>query len=354
MNQDTLTPFKDQNRHARFRSAGFAALILVLASSANAQSHDGHDHAEEAQHGETHQAHAGHDQHGDDEHTEHAQEDVVQLTPEIRREFGIALARVGPGLLHEEVVLPGEIKFNANQIAYATPRYAGTIQQIHVHLGDRVEKGELLAELESTDTLRPFSLKAPIDGVVVAYDLTPGQTVAAGQSLFTVADLSTVWADLRIYQRDIPIIREGQSVRISSGHDDHAKQERGKHSFAGRITYIAPVIDEHTRTGLARVVVDNADGQWKPGQFIKGSVAVDEHQADLVVPHSAVIPYEGQQVVFIQTEEGFEPRPVVLGHSDSAAHAVESGLEAGDTIVIRNPMSIKAELGKGSFGGHNH
>jgi len=211
-----------------------------------------------------------------------------------------------------------------------------------------------LAELESTDTLRPFSLKAPIDGVVVAYDLTPGQTVAAGQSLFTVADLSTVWADLRIYQRDIPIIREGQSVRISSGHDDHAKQERGKHSFAGRITYIAPVIDEHTRTGLARVVVDNADGQWKPGQFIKGSVAVDEHQADLVVPHSAVIPYEGQQVVFIQTEEGFEPRPVVLGHSDSAAHAVESGLEAGDTIVIRNPMSIKAELGKGSFGGHNH
>jgi cobalt-zinc-cadmium efflux system membrane fusion protein len=67
-----------------------------------------------------------------------------------------------------------------------------------------------------------------------------------------------------------------------------------------------------------------------------------------------VLTHEGQTVVFVQTDEGFEPRPVRLGHSDAESFAIESGLSAGDVIVTRNPISLKAELGKGAFGGHNH
>tara|TARA_R100000027_G_scaffold57552_1_gene47209 strand:+ start:617 stop:1870 length:1254 start_codon:yes stop_codon:yes gene_type:complete len=311
----------------------------------------GHDHAEEKAHGESHEAHGEHDDHGEEGghggHDDHEEEGgPVKLTSEVRNEFGIILDRASPGTLHEEVVLPGEIRFNRKAIAFATPRYNGSVQEINVQLADRVKKGDVLAVLESVDTLRPFEVKAPFDGVIVSYDITPGQTVDAGTSLFTVADLSTVWADLQIYQKNFGQIKEGLKVRITGGHN--------LPTFRGVIDYVAPTVDEHTRTGLARIVVDNAERAWKPGMFIKGRVAVERHPVDLMVPRSAVLTVEGAPAVFVQTAEGFEPRPIQIGHSDSEYVQVVRGLEAGETYVAKNPISIKAEMGKGSFGGHNH
>lgn len=360
---------------ARRWLALFVTLLLpawgnpVLAQSADEH---GHAHAEEEAHGESHEEHAEHDEHGHvhaeeeahaethDEHAEHDdhahehgaeahddhedEESVVRISPEVLREFDITLGEVGPGNLREEIVLPGEIEFNREHLAYVTPRYVGTVLEIRARLADRVTKGQTLAVLESTDTLRPFEVTAPFDGTVVAYDITAGQTVEAGAALFTIANLSTVWADLRIYQRDMGKIGEGQSVLIEGGHD--------LPSYRGTIAYISPTVDKHTRTGLARIVVENSGGAWKPGQFIKGSVATDEHEHEVIIPRTAVLTYEGASVVFLQTEEGFEPRPVTLGHSDSESFEVTSGLSGGETIVTRNAISLKAELGKAAFGGH--
>ena len=312
------------------------------------------DHADHAGHADqasedAHEDHGGDDDHrGHDEHghgDEHA-EDVVAVTPEVMREFDIVLAAAGPGILQVEVVLPGEIQFNREQLAYATPRFAGTVTAIKARLADRVRAGEVLATLESTETLRPFEVKAPFDGTIVAYEVTPGETVEAGKPLFTVADLSSVWADLQIYQRDLNRIRHGLAVTIINGH--------GGPSFSGAITYIAPTIDEQTRTGLARVIVDNASGAWRPGQFIKGIVTTEEHPVEIAIPRSAVLTHDGQTVVFVQTAEGFEPKSIQLGHSDAANHEVTAGLEPGETFVARNAISLKAEMGKGAFGGHVH
>lgn len=292
---------------------------------------------------EEHEESAGHTDHQD--HDEH-EEELVRLDADTLEEFDIVLAPAGRGVLHEEVVLPGEIQFNRERLAYATPRFTGTVLEIHARLADTVVQGQVLATLENTDTLRPFEVKAPFDGTIVAYEISAGQTVEAGTPLFTIANLDTVWADLRIYQRDMRKIHEGQSVLIEGRHD--------MGTFRGTIGYISPIVDEHTRTGLARVVIDNHNRQWKPGQFIKGSVSIEEHEADLVVPRTALVTYEGNTVVFVQTEEGFEPRAIALGHSDSESFVVNAGLSPGDVIVVKNPISLKAELGKGSFGGHHH
>ena len=318
-------------------------------SSAEYSEHDGHDHTQEAEH-EEHDGHddageaeheLGHDEHkGHDEH----EEGVVSIPNHVLREFDIALSKASPDVLHEEVVLPGEIKFNREQLAYVTPRYAGTVTGIKARLADEVKKGQVLATLESTETLRPFEVKAPFAGTIVAYDITPGETVEAGEPLFTLADLSSVWADLRIYQRDMAKVRKGQRVVIVNGHEGP--------KFTGTITYIAPTIDEHTRTGLARIVVDNGEGDWRPGQFVKGSVSIDEHGAAVVIPRSAVLTHEGVTVVFVRTEEGFEPRPVMLGESDATSYEVLGGLKPNETYVSRNAISLKAEMNKGSFGGH--
>ena len=233
--------------------------------------------------------------------------------------------------------MPGEVRFNKAALAYATPRYAGTVQDIRVKLAEQVKKGQVLATLESVDTLRPFEVKAPLDGVIVSYDITPGQTVAAGTSIFTVADLSTVWGDLQIYQANFGQIREGQSVRISGGHN--------LPTYSGTIDYVAPTVDEETRTGLARIVMKNAERVWKPGMFIQGAVSVEEHPVDLLVPRSAILTMEDSSVVFVQSAEGFEPRPIQLGHSDSEYFEVKGGLKRGETYVSKNPISIKAEMG---------
>jgi len=332
------------------------SLFLGLPEQVHAQSHEGHDHGHEghAHHEEViptihddHHDHEGHEHRNEaehDDHTGHEEAGALRVAPEVLREFDITLGVAEAGVLHEEVVLPGEIQFNREQLAYVTPRYAGTVLRIKARLADRVKKGQVIATLESTDTLRPFDVIAPFDGTITDYDLTLGQTVETGASLFTVADLSSVWADLRIYQRDIGRIAEGQSVRVEGGH--------GRLSYRGKISYISPVIDEHTRTGLARINVTNTKELWKPGQFIKGSVSIEEHQAGILIPRTAVLNHEGKTVVFIQTKEGFEPRQIITGDRDSEFIEVVSGLQSGDVIVIRNAISLKAELGKASFGGH--
>jgi cobalt-zinc-cadmium efflux system membrane fusion protein len=345
---------RDSSSHCSERAASaiklplfrFAAVLIgVLLATPAYSEPDTHDHDDHAGHSHAHEETDTDEHGGEDDHHGH-DEDVVVLSTEVMEEFDIQLAQAGPGILHEEVILPGEIQFNREHVAYVTPRYDGTVLEIKARLADPVKKGQVLAILESTDTLRPFEVKAPFDGVITAYDVTLGETVEAGSPLFTVADLSTVWADLRIYQRDLGKIACGQPVVISGGH------EGGE--FRGKVAYIAPVIDEHTRTGLARVVVNNDENLWKPGQFIKGGVTVEEHKEAVVVPRTAVLEYEGETVVFVQTEEGLEPRPIVLGHSDAEFFAVESGLKPGESYVMRNPLSLKAELGKGSFGGHQH
>ena len=202
----------------------------------------------------------------------------------------------------------------------------------------------MLAILESTETLLPFKVKAPFDGTIVAYDITSGETVEAASTLFTMADLSSVWADLRIYQRDMDRVRRGQKVVVTNGSDGPA--------FTGTINYITPMIDEHTRTGLARVVVDNEKGNWRPGQFVKGNIAIDEHVVRVAIPRSAVLTNNGQTIVFVQTREVFETRPVVLGHSDAESFEVVSGLTPGEIYVTQNAISLKAEINKSSFVGH--
>jgi len=275
---------------------------------------------------------------------EEEHEDLVRITPEVMAEFGITLAKAGPGLLQETVTLPGEIQFNSEAVAHTTPKFDGTVLSIEARLADPVVAGQVLARMENADNLRPFEIKAPFNGVVVTYDITLGETIAAGTPVFTIANLSTVWADIQIYQKDLAHVHKGQKVEITGSHDSP--------TFHGTVAYIAPTIDEHTRTGLARIVVANSEGKWKPGQFITGVFTIEEHPVDLCIPRSAVLEYEGEKVVFVQTEEGMIPRPIKLGHWDRDHFEVLSGLMAGESYVTRNAISLKAELGKSSFGGH--
>ena len=114
-------------------------------------------------------------------------------------------------------------------------------------------------------------------------------------------------------------------------------------------------MSESTRTALARVVLPNADRKWLPGLFVTGRVVVDETTYPVVIPQSAVQVFEERESVFVQTKDGFVPRPVKLGRKDTVAVEVVEGLERGEIFVTKGAFHLKANLLKGSLGdGHNH
>ncbi len=196
--------------------------------------------------------------------------------------------------------------------------------------------------------LTDYRLLSPFGGTVIDRHITLGETVAAEAPVFSVADLSSVWIDLSVYQRDIGAVRSGQSVRVETNHGDEAELV---------IDFVQPLVGEETRTALARIIAPNPDGHWHPGCFVNARVTTSaSDEARVVVPDTAVIRMaDGDDVVFVATEEGFEPVEVVLGMRSAGMVEILSGLDPGDRYVATGGFSLKAELGKSSFGdGHGH
>jgi cobalt-zinc-cadmium efflux system membrane fusion protein len=181
---------------------------------------------------------------------------------------------------------------------------------------------------------------------VIEKHITLGEAVGREVPAFVIADLSSVWVDLTVYQRDLARIGVGKPVEVYVGHELGGK---------GTITYVTPVVSEKTRTATARVVLDNQQGQWRPGMFVTGSIVVERETVAVVVARTALHSFEGRAVVFLETHEGFVPQPVTIGRMDAASAQVLEGLSPGDRYVIVGGFTLKAELGKESFGeGHAH
>lgn len=206
-----------------------------------------------------------------------------------------------------------------------------------------------LAQLSENpeESFTRYEIIAPFGGEVIEKHITLGEVLPDDAEAFVIADLSTVWIDLNVYQKDLPLVREGQLVVISAGH--------GLPDATGKISYLRPVIGEETRTALARIVLPNKQGKWRPGLFVTGKIAVEEMKVPLVVPRSALQTVENKTSVFVQSGEGFEPWPVTLGQSDDTSVEIKSGLVPGQRYVAKGSFTLKAQLSKGAFGeGHAH
>ena len=225
-------------------------------------------------------------------------------------------------------------------------------------VGKRGSEGE--RERDDTHTLAPshtrplthsdvtrYEMRAPFDGVVVEKHIVLGEALKDDTEAFVVADLSSVWVNVRVYQKDLPVVRKGLPVVLSAGHSISTAK--------GKIAWVSPLLDEHTRTALARVVLPNTDGHWRPGLFVTAKIAVDEIEVPLLVPKAALQTVEDQLSVFVQTDEGFEPKPVTLGRSTETYAEITKGLSRGQRYVTKGAFTLKAQLSKGAFGdGHAH
>jgi membrane fusion protein, heavy metal efflux system len=185
--------------------------------------------------------------------------------------------------------------------------------------------------------------RSPIAGQVAERKVDLGMAVGRDNletELFVIVDLERVWVEAVVTPSNLPAVKIGQRVTITA---------RGVSGAAeGKIVFISPLIDKDSRS--ARVVVElaNADRLWWPGSFVTAAIVTGETPVPLLVPESAIQIVNGEKIVFLRTQEGFETRSIATGRSDEHLVEVTAGLAAGDTIAIANTFALKAELLKSS------
>jgi cobalt-zinc-cadmium efflux system membrane fusion protein len=180
---------------------------------------------------------------------------------------------------------------------------------------------------------------------VISKSVAPGEFATPERELFAIADLRTVWVDLDVYRRDFARLRVGQPVRVDAG-DGSAPAEAS-------LSYLAPVGSVHTQTLLARAVLPNPDGSWRPGLFVTGDVEVAIGEVPIAVELEAIQQLREREVVFVAEGDVLEAQPVVLGRRDAERVEIVSGLARGQAYVAAGSFIVKAEAGK-SAAGHDH
>jgi cobalt-zinc-cadmium efflux system membrane fusion protein len=314
---------------------------------------------------------------------------------------GIETTGARPGALSEGVTSYAEIAYAQNRMALVAAPVDGIVQQVSAELGTRVGEYQSLAQLWSAtiaeavaravlthqtvererrlrrervtseqdlqraeaehrmacQQLRTFGfeeadvdamgerpqdavyldVRAPLSGEIVARHAVRGERVAAGTPLFTVADRSVMWAMLNLPQTGLAHVREGQEVEL-------VVDALPGRIFRGKLTWIAPEVDERTRMARARAEIDNSDGVLRARMFARARVVTDRETA-VVVPAGAIQQVEGRPLVFIRVgPDLFEARPVTLGPAHEGRQLISAGLKPGEEVVAEGAFAVKSQL----------
>ena len=273
------------------------------------------------------------------------EEGRVEMSPESMQASGIEVETAGSAIMHSSLSLNGKIMPNEDRLAHIFARFPGIVKEVRKHLGEPVKKGEVLAIVESNESLEAYPVTSQIEGTVIRKHVTAGETVGADEELFAITDLNSVWADFSVYRHDFPSLRKGQKVIVDAGE--------GSATAASTLAYLSPIGAEHTQTMTARAAIPNRAGQWPPGLFVKGTVVLSEFRVPVAVKQEALQTFRDWDVVFVNVGETFEARPLELGRRDGNWVEVLSGLRPGEKYATRNSYVIKADIGKAGAS-HDH
>jgi membrane fusion protein, heavy metal efflux system len=197
----------------------------------------------------------------------------------------------------------------------------------------------------TTEGTNRFELRAPLDGTIVDKRVAVGQSVQADSALFTLSDLSTVWASVSVPARELGQVRTGEEVLVRSSS--------GETPVRGKVIHISALVGEQTRAAEVRVALQNPQLVWRPGLPVTVEPVQAGPQVPVTVPSGAVQTLEGKPSVFVKVAGGFLPIPVKTGRSDGQRVEIVQGLKAGATVAADGSFVLKSEHGKASAG-HGH
>jgi len=271
--------------------------------------------------------------------------DSVVLSDAKVEASGIELAKASAGVLRDTLLLNGIVQPNQELLVQVTPRFPGIVRDVRKRIGDKVQKGDVLAVIESNQSLTPYELKASLAGTVIDRQITLGEYASEQKPAFVVADLSTVWVDFSVYRRDLKRVSVGDQVLIDPAD--------GGPPIDARISYLSPVGSSDTQSAIARAVVPNTEQRLRPGLFITGRLTLSAKKVGVAVKSSALQTVENRTVVFVRNGDKFEARNVEVGQRDPHLVEITSGVLEDDVYAAQNSFIVKAEMTKGA-GGDEH
>jgi len=268
----------------------------------------------------------------------------TEIPVNIASEMDIQSEVVGSQTIIDVRTFTGRVQANPNRLSRVRPRFAGVVEKVRVELGDTVKAGDILATVQSNESLQNYNIKAPIAGLIVKRDIQVGE--ATGENpLFVIVDHSDVWVELDIFVRDLAQVKKGQSVIVETLDANN--------QVTANIDWVSPLTSHASQSVRARLTVPNKDGIFHPGQFIRGHVTIAEHEVALAVKQSAVQSFRDFQVVFARFDDVYEVRMLELGRRNRDWVEVLGGIEAGTQYVTENSYLIKADIEK-SGASHDH
>ena len=213
------------------------------------------------------------------------------------------------------------------------------LREAEIAVENAQQKLSALGVAAGTGTgLNRFELRAPYDGLVVERKLSVGEAVREDTHIMTISDMSSVWVEVSIPAKDLPLLRVGAKVLVRATAFD-AKA-------TGTVAFVGALVGEQTRMARARILLANPQGTWRPGLFVSIEVNAANLQVPVAVETEAVQTLGNRQVVFVREEKRFVPRSVKLGISDDKYIEVLEGLPAGTPYAARGSYIIKSELTK--------
>jgi membrane fusion protein, heavy metal efflux system len=265
------------------------------------------------------------------------------IAPDIAHTAGIRTETARSAILEQTLTVYGRIVPDPAHQRQVSARYSGLIRAVHRKLGERVQAGDALAQIESNESLQTYTVTAPIAGVITARDANPGEQ-SGDRALFTIMDPSSVWAELSVFPRDRARVQPGATVRVKAADSDSVTE--------GKVDRV-DVIAGPNQAVTARVTLKNTNGDLVSGSFITAEVAVAVRTAPLAVKRTGLQPFRDFMVVYEQVGDTYEVRMLELGEQHGEWVEVLGGLEPGAIYVTDNSYVIKADIEK-SGASHDH
>ncbi|HEX2832828.1 MAG TPA: efflux RND transporter periplasmic adaptor subunit [Thermoanaerobaculia bacterium] len=336
---------------------------------------------------------------------------AIALSPEQRITANVNTVRVALDTHTGELVTTGRVTFDERRVAQITSYTAGRIEKLFANFtGDTVRRGDTVATIYSPDLFatqqeyllalqnrermrragfdnarnasedlvestrrrlmlfgmtaaqiaqlerssKPIfatNITSPVSGIVTKKLALEQQYVAQGQPLCEVADLSHVWVEADVYEQQLPDVKLGQAVEITSTAIPGTK-------FTGKVAFIQPVLAGATRTARVRVEMPNPGLTLKPDMYVNVRIIGQPAPPHIMVPASAVVDRGQKKFVWVESEPGsYEPREVMTGQRHGEAIVVVSGLQPGDNVVVEGGFLLDSEAqlrGAAAGGGHAH
>lgn len=271
-------------------------------------------------------------------------EGQTKINASAAKDGGIVIETVGPQTISETREVEGVVQLNTTARSEVRAQFPGKVMQVTKAVGDYVKKGQLLARIESSESLQIYPVYSPVSGVVAERNANVGN-VAYDQPIYVITDPSSTSVVFNIFPRDLGTIRPGQKVIIETLD--------GKIVAESTLGGYLPEGNAAAGTALVRANLPNRDGRWRPGIALHGKVMVSAVTVPLAVRTEALQPFRDFTVVYANFGEMYEVRMLELGRKSSEWTEVLSGIKPGTKYAAKGSFLIRQDIEK-SGASHDH